>query len=147
MSTTNPVLIAGHPESRGVGFAALWITVQIVITAAAAVGGLWMTPGLAQAFGAAFSQLNGRAAPEASWVAPIAAFWASLVGVVTLLLIGAILLRWRRMVIAASLWSVSVALLAAVSAVEFGFAWQTIPILASSAVLVLAVRQHASRAA
>ncbi len=147
MSTTSPILVNGDSESRGAGFAALWITVQIVITGAVAVGGLWMTPGLAQAFGAAFSQLNGRAVPEASWVAPIAAFWASLVGVATLLLIAAILLRWRRMVIAASLWSISVALLAVMSAIEFGFQWATIPILASSAVLVLAVRQHASRAA
>ena len=147
MSTNSPTIINDNPESRGAGFAALWITVQIVITAAVAVGTLWMSPGLAQTLGEALARLNGRAAPEPNWIASLTTFWASLVGVATALLIGTILVRWTRMLTVATLWSMTVAILAVMSTVEFGFEWVTIPILASSAVLVLAVRQHTSRAA
>jgi len=133
-------------ETRGAGFAALWITVQIVITAAAAAATLWMSPGLDQALGGAMAQATGHATPEASWIAPLVAFWAALVGVATLVLVGMVLVRRRRMVVAASLWSMMVAVLALVSAIEFGFMWATVPIIASSAVLVLAVWQQVERA-
>ena len=141
-------MLAHHrPESRGTGFAALWIALQVVITAAAAVNGLWLGPGLAQTFRAAFAALNGQTAPQVSWLAPVAEVWASVVGVVTAFLIGAILLRWRRMTLVASVWSTAVALLAVMSVAEFGFDWITVPVLASAAVLVPAVHQHSSRAA
>jgi len=145
MSSDN--VIYKPSESRGVGFAALWIALQVLLTAGWAVGRLWFTHDLLYSLDALSAVLNDRVLPEQSWMAPATGVWSGVVGLLTLLASGAVVFGSRRMVVAATLWSVSMILLATMSTIAFGFHWSSIPILASAAVLVFAVHQHWSRAA
>ena len=128
--------IETRSEYRGVGYAALLLGLQILLTAAWAVGRLWFA-----------ALLGDRVIPNQSWIASVPAIWSAIVGLMTALASLAVVYGSRRMLGAAMLWAVTIILLVTMNTMAFGFHWSSIPILASAAALVFAVHHHWSRAA